>query len=874
MLRCAATICGYATALLLAVMAAGAETVIVVDKGPFPSIEAAAEGEADVNWNDADQADDTACTECFAAVEVQHYLRKMTGRPGDFALADTRPGKAAVIAVGQAAAKFPAEELANLGTDGYRIRTTASAAPGLRDCAFAGANRLGTLYGAYDLLHRLGCRWFAPGEMHEVIPHVAPGALPAMDITETPDFAIRGFHAWEKRGNPDFIAWMARNRLNYWCVEEDNHPRLRKLGIKMVWGGHEVCSDYIKPNDPYPYKHASFDTGADLPTDPYPISGQFLGDEDGNGVLSYWEAHPEWYAMDPDGHRVKRLGYADYNFCTSNPHAMAESMKKAVRELVDGAAQDAEIVNCWTVDVGKWCHCDACREQGKPSDRNLRCVYAFDREVKKAQQAGLINRDITILFLVYHDVLEPPIHPLPPDFDYSTCIATFFPITRSYNNNFDDPRDPRNAEFVKYLHGWAVDPERHYHGQICIGEYYNVSGFKCLPMCYMHTMANDIPYYFRQANARYFHYMHVTTGNWGNKALTNYQMARQVWDVETDCEALWQDYFAGRYGPAADAMRAFYESLETMLCNCRDLKYSLPPRLENGVRPIFTGDYLKLEPTDGQVAPSWRETLDAKTRCRAILEEVKSSKLPKDVAARVAEDDAMFTYGERTLEFYDALTRAYYAVDDGRTDEAKRAYADAERLAAMLEADTVSTMDYVSPASNSPNALHASRAAAGLDVLYDLIGPVSPDQYTQLDLDRQPCLLDSTAFRGGGTPHYGRGDNGAVVYGRHAGSARKTTAWFTLDEAPAGPVTLALTGIARPVQDGSPITGTVAVNGQTVHDGDIPFDTNHPSTFEVTVSPGILQKGPNKIAVSNTLDEGHLGSRPWFGLHQVAFQRK
>ena len=32
--------------------------------------------------------------------------------------------------------------------------------------------------------------------------------------------------------------------------------------------------------------------------------------------------------------------------------------------------------------------------------------------------------------------------------------------------------------------------------------------------------------------ARHFHYMHVTTGNWGNKALTNYQMARQLWDVE------------------------------------------------------------------------------------------------------------------------------------------------------------------------------------------------------------------------------------------------------------------------------------------------------------------------------------------------------
>ncbi len=873
MLRYAVMICGLVTAISVVALTAGAETIIVVDKGPFASIEAAAESEKNVNWNDADKADDTACTECFAAVELQHYLRKITGRATDFAFADTRHDKVAVIAVGQAAAKFPAEELADLGPDGYRIRTAVNFGSDFCNCAIAGASRLGTLYGVYDFLHRLGCRWYAPGEIHEVIPRLELDALPAMDVTETPDFAIRGFYAWEKRGTPDFIAWMARNRLNFWCVEEGDHPRLRQLGIKMGWGGHEVCTDYIKPDDPYPYKHAKFDTGANLPADPYPIGDEYLGDEDGNGVLSYWEAHPEWYAMSPEGKRLKELGEASYNFCTSNPHAMTESMQKAVRELIDGEARDAEIVNCWTVDGGKWCHCDACKKQGKPSDRNLRCVYAFDREVKKAQQQGLINRDITVLFLVYADVLEPPIHPLPDDFDYDTCIANFFPISRSYNNNFDAPRDPRNAKFLEKLNEWAVAPERYYQGQICIGEYYNVSRFRCLPICFMHTMANDIPYYYRHANARYFHYMHVTAGNWGNKALTNYQMARQIWDVETDCEPLWQDYFAGRYGPSANAMRAFYESLETMLCNCRDLKYTLAPCLDNGLRPIFSGDYLKLEPAEDQIAPSWREILDAKAKCRAILEEVKASNLPENIAVRVAEDDAMFTYGEHTLEYYDTLIRAYDAIDGERMDEAKLIYIEANRIGALLEADTVSTMDFVSPINSAPNALHASGAPGGLVGLYDLMGPISPEEYAKLDLDQQPCILDGTVFRGGATPYFGRGNDGAVVYGRDAGFTQSITAWFTLDETPSGIVTLTLSGIAQPVRDGGPVAGVIAVNGQTIYEGGIPYDAKNRFALEVAVHPGILRKGPNKIRVANTLD-GRLRRPPWFGLQQIAFHRE
>ena len=71
----------------LAVQSAPASTCIVVNFKGYPSVDIAAHAENDVNWLDADHGAGTICTEAFAAVELQHYLREITGRKDDFAIA-------------------------------------------------------------------------------------------------------------------------------------------------------------------------------------------------------------------------------------------------------------------------------------------------------------------------------------------------------------------------------------------------------------------------------------------------------------------------------------------------------------------------------------------------------------------------------------------------------------------------------------------------------------------------------------------------------------------------------------------------------------------------------------------------------------------
>jgi len=91
--------------LLVALSAASAQGGaghIVVNMGDYASAQQAATDEANVGWDDGKDADDVICTECFAAVELQRCLRKMTGDGARFDVVDDdkAPADGALILLG------------------------------------------------------------------------------------------------------------------------------------------------------------------------------------------------------------------------------------------------------------------------------------------------------------------------------------------------------------------------------------------------------------------------------------------------------------------------------------------------------------------------------------------------------------------------------------------------------------------------------------------------------------------------------------------------------------------------------------------------------------------------------------------------------
>jgi hypothetical protein len=669
---------------------------IVVNHGAFASAEEASAASDKVDWFGQDTTGPTVCTESFAAIELRHYLCQLAGLdagdPAQFPIVGDQTAVAGnVIILGsERSNRQTALHRAELGSappadampEGYRIKSARSG--GGTVILLAGYDRVGTLYSAYALLDLLGVRWYSPGLAGEVVPSRPELSVPELDLQDAPKFSVRGYWAEffnsenefvrpvGKKGTIDFFNWMARNRMNLWSSGEMGVPagEMKKRGLHLSAGGHTFYT-LIDPDAPYPYHRPEFAGNANFTTpDPYAVSPDFRGDLNKDGTLSYSEAHPEWYGLGADGKRHFTTDPFGYNFCTSNRDMQKEFMKNLVDKLANGAWKYADYLDWWPEDADHWCVCDDCRALGTPTDRNLIMTHMIREGLKGAVADGRLRRDIKVKFLIYSSagVIEPPSKPLPEGFDYEGIMGTYFPIYRCYVHDIDDPACTEfNKRYFDYLNAWRTSP--YYKGKFMIGEYYNISYFRDLPILFTRTMEHDIRYYY-DSGARAMHYMHVPMGNWGPRAITNYQFARMLWDPGCDVPAMKDEYFRLRYEGAAAPMRDFYASLEQAMLNVPEYlatpgeEENLGGRLrayaEGKGKAIFPYRHLRMAgdhppPDDG---PSMDDSIQELGRAERLMDQALDAAVSERARGCILEDEALFRYGDATVRFYYHMARS------------------------------------------------------------------------------------------------------------------------------------------------------------------------------------------------------------------------
>ncbi len=136
--------------------------------------------------------------------DLARCLAEMSG--ADIEIVEMLPQKdrRIPIYIGPTAEKiFGPVGISKAGTFGFRV-----VADGKRGIGLYGESGHGTSYAIYELLHRLGCRWFMPTELGEVIPKQPTVMVPVMNEKRAPATEYRSI----PQGGAD---WRRRNRFTF-----------------------------------------------------------------------------------------------------------------------------------------------------------------------------------------------------------------------------------------------------------------------------------------------------------------------------------------------------------------------------------------------------------------------------------------------------------------------------------------------------------------------------------------------------------------------------------------------------------------------------------------------------------------------------------
>ncbi|MFH1741460.1 MAG: hypothetical protein ABIH23_20840, partial [bacterium] len=163
------------------------ETIILVEKG-VPRFQLA--------LNENPEPDEE-----LAATEFCHYVERMSGAIFQ-RVSKTAKEPKLVLGIADGGGK-------KLGPEECLIEMSG------KDLHILGGSARATLWAVYGILHELGCRWYIPGEIGEVVPTRKTLTINGEKRVDSPDFPFR--QIWYSWGGPEdggarFHEWNRRNR--------------------------------------------------------------------------------------------------------------------------------------------------------------------------------------------------------------------------------------------------------------------------------------------------------------------------------------------------------------------------------------------------------------------------------------------------------------------------------------------------------------------------------------------------------------------------------------------------------------------------------------------------------------------------------------
>lgn len=367
---------------------------------------------------------------------------------------------------------------------------------------------------------RLGVRYLWPGELGKVIPRQRTLEIAEFEYAFTPKLPQRRIRMMEY------------------------HDRVG-IGLKTL-GRTEADYARIGAQDKRPRWGAWHRLGGDL---------QLIG---GHAFDDYWNRygkdHPEWFALQPNGSRDQSASRNRPRLCKSNPELIAQIARNKIDELNKNS--NLLGVSIAPSDGGRtsFCSCAPCEALDAPEGPKVkwgdqehvsytdRCVYFWNAI---AEQVAKVHPDKFLVVDVYSVYSSPPLkRKLHPN------LVLRYEAVGGYIDSAARKSRTENLE------AWTAAAKRFYFRPNILVEGRR-TGF---PLVYPHIVAEDFRRVVR-AGAMGTDFDGIVH-HWATQGLNYYVIARLNWNVDQDVDAIIDDYCRAGFGPAAEAVRGYFNALE------------------------------------------------------------------------------------------------------------------------------------------------------------------------------------------------------------------------------------------------------------------------------------------------------------------------
>lgn len=395
------------------------------------------------------------------------------------------------------------------------------------------------------VLEALGVRYLWPGVTGKVIPKKTEIVLPELELDYTPTFVIRGVRESVRPCKPSGPWYGSLQRLGYAdpnaFIRQAKPHFIDRPGNRGFWQWHGVndSDDSIgwdSDGARYRWGHA-FEAFADR----------------------YKQDHPDWFALQRDGSRVQdRMDRPC--FCMSNPGMVAAS----VTNLLESFARSPKLLaaSACLPDGGhtSLCLCENCRKLDPVNAPPL--PVSFFRPVAIMPYVSRTDR----VFGFFNRLAEGVTAVLP---DKKLCVY-------AYSHYVEPPVKvtPHPALVILAVRGAYTTPRERQLGRENLAQWSSYGNRLLwrpnslldhqlqMPRNYARAAFEDLELF--KANGIVGTDISASDDSFGLNGLIYYMVAKAHLNPDRlDFDTLYGDYLAAAFGPAAGAMRTWFDRLET-----------------------------------------------------------------------------------------------------------------------------------------------------------------------------------------------------------------------------------------------------------------------------------------------------------------------